>query len=350
MLPTRALSAGRLAGLGARPALSTDCWPARRRHRLPAPLGDITRGSPSQGPSRPKEALWRTHPAVPASSLSGLFFSACSWPWCWGRRTPTSASAPDRPSPPPSPRQWSRWWSSAACSAAACWRKTSPAPPLASVGEALAAGAIFTLPAFLMAGAWEEFHYLESTLLMLIGGLLGILFVVILRRSHGQRPRAAVPRVGRRRRDPPRGHGRERRAAAVPDDGRRRADRGAEELEGHPALHRPDRRRLRLRLVPGRRRCRGPVVRRGGPAGRAPLLDPGGLARLPRGGLHHRVPTGRPGLLGRRLRLVVHDPGGPSSSTRSSPTRDGSPPPAPTGARSALSSGPNWSGRSRWGR
>ena len=53
----------------------------------------------------------------------------------------------------------------------------------ASVGEALAAGAIFTLPAFLMAGAWEEFRYLESTLLMLVGGLLGILFVVILRRS-----------------------------------------------------------------------------------------------------------------------------------------------------------------------
>ena len=53
----------------------------------------------------------------------------------------------------------------------------------ASVGEALAAGAIFTLPAFLMAGAWEEFNYWESTLLMLVGGLLGILFVVILRRS-----------------------------------------------------------------------------------------------------------------------------------------------------------------------
>ena len=53
----------------------------------------------------------------------------------------------------------------------------------ASVGEALAAGAIFTLPAFLMAGAWEEFNYLESTLLMLVGGLLGVLFVIILRRS-----------------------------------------------------------------------------------------------------------------------------------------------------------------------
>ncbi|MDE3260579.1 MAG: oligopeptide transporter, OPT family [Acidobacteriota bacterium] len=63
----------------------------------------------------------------------------------------------------------------------------------ASVGEALAAGAIFTLPAFLMAGAWEEFNYWESTLLMLIGGLLGILFVVILRRSMVTDPELPFP-------------------------------------------------------------------------------------------------------------------------------------------------------------
>lgn len=63
----------------------------------------------------------------------------------------------------------------------------------ASVGEALAAGAIFTLPAFLMAGAWEEFHYLESTLLMLVGGLMGILFVVILRRSMVNDPELPFP-------------------------------------------------------------------------------------------------------------------------------------------------------------
>ncbi len=63
----------------------------------------------------------------------------------------------------------------------------------ASVGEALAAGAIFTLPAFLMAGAWEEFNYLESTLLMLVGGLLGILFVVILRRSMVNDPELPFP-------------------------------------------------------------------------------------------------------------------------------------------------------------
>ncbi len=53
----------------------------------------------------------------------------------------------------------------------------------ASVGEALIAGAIFTLPAFVISGVWEELHYWESTLIMLIGGVLGVLFVIILRRS-----------------------------------------------------------------------------------------------------------------------------------------------------------------------
>jgi putative OPT family oligopeptide transporter len=52
-----------------------------------------------------------------------------------------------------------------------------------AVGEALAAGAIFTIPAFVLAGVWDDFNYLKSTLLMLVGGILGVLFVIILRRS-----------------------------------------------------------------------------------------------------------------------------------------------------------------------
>ena len=52
-----------------------------------------------------------------------------------------------------------------------------------SVGEALVAGAIFTIPAFVISGAWEELHYWESTLIMLIGGILGVLFIIILRRT-----------------------------------------------------------------------------------------------------------------------------------------------------------------------
>ncbi len=53
----------------------------------------------------------------------------------------------------------------------------------ASVGEALAAGAIFTIPAFVMSGVWSEFNYWESTLLMLVGGVLGVLLITILRKT-----------------------------------------------------------------------------------------------------------------------------------------------------------------------
>src|SRR5690606_13048440 len=53
----------------------------------------------------------------------------------------------------------------------------------ASVGEALVAGAIFTIPAFVISGVWDELHYLESTAIMLIGGLLGVLFIIFLRRT-----------------------------------------------------------------------------------------------------------------------------------------------------------------------
>jgi putative OPT family oligopeptide transporter len=53
----------------------------------------------------------------------------------------------------------------------------------ASVGEALAAGAIFTIPAFVISGVWQDFNYWESTLLMLVGGVLGVLIITILRKT-----------------------------------------------------------------------------------------------------------------------------------------------------------------------
>jgi len=60
----------------------------------------------------------------------------------------------------------------------------------ASVGEALVAGAIFTLPAFLMVEMdgrrlWENLrgHYWEGTVILLAGGLAGIFFIVLLRRA-----------------------------------------------------------------------------------------------------------------------------------------------------------------------
>ena len=56
-----------------------------------------------------------------------------------------------------------------------------------SIGESVAAGAIFTIPAFVILGMWkfEGFNAKEygiATALMILGGLLGILFVTILRR------------------------------------------------------------------------------------------------------------------------------------------------------------------------
>jgi len=55
-----------------------------------------------------------------------------------------------------------------------------------SIGESIAAGAIFVLPAFFIGGLWPEFatrgHYFESSAIMLAGGVLGIMFVALLRR------------------------------------------------------------------------------------------------------------------------------------------------------------------------
>ncbi len=52
----------------------------------------------------------------------------------------------------------------------------------ASVGESLVAGAIFTIPAFVISGAWPEFNLQDAMMIMGIGGVLGVLFVILLRR------------------------------------------------------------------------------------------------------------------------------------------------------------------------
>ncbi len=55
-----------------------------------------------------------------------------------------------------------------------------------AIGESVAAGAIFTLPAFFIAGLWDPFftpgNYVTSTLIVISGGFLGIMFVALLRR------------------------------------------------------------------------------------------------------------------------------------------------------------------------
>lgn len=53
----------------------------------------------------------------------------------------------------------------------------------ASSGEALAAGVIFTIPALLLVGYWSEFNYWQTTLIATVGGLLGVLFTIPLRRA-----------------------------------------------------------------------------------------------------------------------------------------------------------------------
>src|SRR2546428_7964611 len=52
----------------------------------------------------------------------------------------------------------------------------------ASSGEALAAGVIFTLPALLFIGYWKSFDYGQTAAIAMVGGLLGVLFTIPLRR------------------------------------------------------------------------------------------------------------------------------------------------------------------------
>ncbi len=58
----------------------------------------------------------------------------------------------------------------------------------ASVGEGLVAAAIFTIPAFVLVQMdgqrlWTEFNYWETSIILAVGGLLGVLFVILLRRT-----------------------------------------------------------------------------------------------------------------------------------------------------------------------
>jgi putative OPT family oligopeptide transporter len=64
-----------------------------------------------------------------------------------------------------------------------------------SIGESVAAGAVFTIPAFVMAELWPGLsgHYWNSVALMVIGGTLGILFVTLLRRVMVEDPELPYP-------------------------------------------------------------------------------------------------------------------------------------------------------------
>jgi putative OPT family oligopeptide transporter len=66
-----------------------------------------------------------------------------------------------------------------------------------TIGESVAAGAIFTLPAFVISQAWPSFGladaYWKSTLLMLVGSITGVLFISIVRRVMVEDPELPFP-------------------------------------------------------------------------------------------------------------------------------------------------------------
>ncbi len=68
---------------------------------------------------------------------------------------------------------------------------------IGSIGESVAAGAVFTIPAFVLVGVWPVFDvqhaYWKSVALMAVGGTLGILFVTLLRRVMVEDPELPYP-------------------------------------------------------------------------------------------------------------------------------------------------------------
>lgn len=54
---------------------------------------------------------------------------------------------------------------------------------MASAGESLAAGIIFTLPALVLVGSWKEFEFWPTTIIAMSGGLLGVIFMIPLRKA-----------------------------------------------------------------------------------------------------------------------------------------------------------------------
>src|SRR3954451_5863129 len=66
-----------------------------------------------------------------------------------------------------------------------------------SIGESVAAGAIFTIPAFLLSKAWPSFRpgeaYWKSTALIMVGSILGVLFISLVRRGMVEDPELPFP-------------------------------------------------------------------------------------------------------------------------------------------------------------
>src|SRR5579862_159307 len=63
----------------------------------------------------------------------------------------------------------------------------------ASAGEAVAGGIVFTIPALVIIHYWQHFPYLENVAIALMGGLLGILFSIPLRKILLRTPQLYFP-------------------------------------------------------------------------------------------------------------------------------------------------------------
>jgi putative OPT family oligopeptide transporter len=66
-----------------------------------------------------------------------------------------------------------------------------------SIGEGVASGAIFTIPAFLIAHTWTSFGFIDAywktTVLILVGSVLGVLFISLVRRVMVEDPELPFP-------------------------------------------------------------------------------------------------------------------------------------------------------------
>ncbi len=66
-----------------------------------------------------------------------------------------------------------------------------------SIGEGVASGAIFTIPAFLIARTWPSFSfadaYWKTSMLILVGSVLGVLFISLVRRVMVEDPELPFP-------------------------------------------------------------------------------------------------------------------------------------------------------------
>lgn len=63
----------------------------------------------------------------------------------------------------------------------------------ASAGEAVAGGIVYTIPALIIIQYWDHFSYLENAMIAGIGGLLGVLFSIPIRRMLVHEPSLPFP-------------------------------------------------------------------------------------------------------------------------------------------------------------